>query len=247
MKEKIKELWRKNKKTLLSLCLTLLIFVAFSVAAMLIFMAFGIVSFDGGVQFNGEIFDSFKNSWYGWIIFILVQILFTTLLSFVPGTSMAFIMLTQTLYENPWHAFLISFIGVMLSSTMMYVAGRFGGYKICTKMLGEEDCEKASQLLNNKGAVYFPIMMLFPAFPDDALIMIAGMLKMSLKWFIPSIVIGRGIGIATIVFGLSIVPFDQFTTPFHWIGFILLCAAGIAAVFYLAYRFNKFLEKRKNT
>ena len=46
-------------------------------------------------------------------------------------------------------------------------------------------------------------MMMFPIFPDDALVMIAGTLKMKLRWFIPSIVIGRGIGIAAIVFGFS--------------------------------------------
>jgi uncharacterized membrane protein YdjX (TVP38/TMEM64 family) len=87
-------------------------------------------------------------------------------------------------------------------------------------------------------------MMMFPIFPDDALVMIAGTLKMSLKWFIPSIVLGRGIGIATIVFGLLSVPFDKLTTPWHWIGFVLLCLIFLIAVFWLAGRFNKFLETR---
>ena len=87
-------------------------------------------------------------------------------------------------------------------------------------------------------------MMLFPIFPDDALVMIAGTLKMSLKWFIPSIIIGRGIGVATIVFGLTSIPYDKFTTVWHWIGFILICAAAIFTVFFLAHKFNKFMEKR---
>jgi uncharacterized membrane protein YdjX (TVP38/TMEM64 family) len=126
----------------------------------------------------------------------------------------------------------------------MYLTGRFGGYMICTKLLGEEDCKKASKLLNDKGLVFFPLMMLFPIFPDDALVMIAGTLKMSLKWFIPSIVICRGIGIATIIFGLSSVPFELFTTPWHWIGFILAVAALIIGIFFLAFKFNNFLESR---
>jgi uncharacterized membrane protein YdjX (TVP38/TMEM64 family) len=112
-------------------------------------------------------------------------------------------------------------------------------------MLGEKDCEKASELLNNKGAVFFPLMMMFPIFPDDALVMIAGTLKMSLKWFIPSIVIGRGIGIAMIVFGLGNIPYDKFTTPWHWIAFVLICAALVVLVLFLAYKFNKFLEKKR--
>ena len=128
----------------------------------------------------------------------------------------------------------------------MYVTGRIGGYAICKKLIGEEDCKKASTLLNDKGAVFFPLMMLFPIFPDDALTMIAGTLKMSLKWFIPSILIGRGIGIASIIFGLGNIPYDEFTTPWHWIAFVVAAITFVALVFYLAFRFNKFLVKRRH-
>ena len=242
----IKNFFFKNKKKILSLLLTVFIFFAISVISMLLFMAFGIIYFEDGMQINFEIFNSFRNSWYGSIIFILMQTVFTILLCFIPGTSMAFIILSQALYPSAWQAFLLSFASVMLSSSIMYITGRFGGYKICEKLLGAEDCEKASNLLNNKGVIFFPLMMLFPIFPDDALVMIAGTLKMSLKWFIPSIVIGRGVGIATIIFGLSIVPFDKFTSPLHWIIFILVCAVLIFLVFFLAHKFNKYMEKRRN-
>jgi uncharacterized membrane protein YdjX (TVP38/TMEM64 family) len=212
---------------------------------LLLLSAFGIVYFDDGdLQFNVELFDRFKNSWYGWVIIIVIQAVITNLLCFVPGVSMACIMLVQVLCDNPWQAFFISFISVMASSFTMYYIGRFGGYKVCKKLLGEEDCEKASELLNHKGAVYFPLMMMFPVFPDEALIMIAGTLKMSLKWFVPSIVFGRGIGIASIVFGMSIIPFEKLTTVWHWAGLVAVCAIGIVAIFYAAYKFNEFLEKR---
>ena len=168
----------------------------------------------------------------------------TTLLCFIPGASMAFIILLGAIYSSQMTAFLLAFIGVMLSSLIMYLTGRFGGYAICTKLLGKEDCEKASRLLNNRGVVFFPVMMLFPLFPDDALVMIAGTLKMSLKWFIPSIAVCRTIGIATIVFGLGNVPFDQFTTIWHWIIFILICAIGIIAVFWAANKLSLYLEKK---
>ena len=224
----------------------LLIVLTISVAAMLLLRAFGIIYYtDDGMQLNGELFDDFTTSWYGAVIIILLQIVITNLLCFIPGASMAFIMLISAMYENPWFAFLISFTGVMLSSTIMYVLGRVGGYAICKKMLGEDDCNKASELLNHKGVIYFPLMMMFPIFPDDALVMIAGTLKMSLKWFIPSIVIGRGIGIATIIFGFSIVPFDKFTSAWHWIGFIALCIILICLVFLFAFKFNKMMSARK--
>ena len=207
---------------------------------------FGVVYFEGTeLRINQEMFDSFKTSWYGCILIVLIQVAVTSLLSFVPGASMAFIYLLQEMYNNPPLAFLIAFSGVMLSSFMLYVLGRFGGYKLCERLLGKDDCEKASDLLNNRGTIYFPIMMLFPVFPDDALTMVAGTLKMSLKWFVPSIVFGRGIGVATIIFGLGSIPFEKFTTPWHWIIFILICAVGIVAVFFAANKFNKYMQRKK--
>jgi uncharacterized membrane protein YdjX (TVP38/TMEM64 family) len=89
-------------------------------------------------------------------------------------------------------------------------------------------------------------MMMFPVFPDDALVMMAGTIKMSLKWFIPSIVIGRGIGIATITFGLSLIPFDKFTSVWHWVVFVAVCLVLVVLVFLLANKFNKFMERKRN-
>ena len=241
----LKEFLKKNKALILHICLLLLVFAALSGIALLILMAMDVVYFDDGVQFSRELFATFKNSWIGWLSFIGVQVLVTTLLSFVPGTSMTFILLSQTMFDYAWQAFLLSFISVMTSSFIMYFTGRFGGYKLSTKILGEEDCEKASRLLNGKAAVFFPIMMTFPAFPDDALIMIAGTLKMSLKWFLPSVIIGRGIGIATITFGLSFVPFEKFTSPWHWVAFILACIVFGLGIFFGAKKFSNWLEKRK--
>ncbi|MBQ9071198.1 MAG: VTT domain-containing protein [Clostridia bacterium] len=241
----MKAFFKRNKKALLNILLILASVVAISVVTMLLLMAFDIVYFDDGMKFNLEIFHSFRTSWYGWIIFIVLQTVLSVLLCVIPGASMAFILLSQAIYPIAWQAFILSFASVMISSASMYMVGRFGGYKLCTKMLGEEDCEKSLGLLRNKGTVFFPLMMMFPIFPDDALVMIAGTLKMSLKWFIPSIVFGRGIGIATIIFGLSIVPFERFTAAWHWIGFILLCVLLLCLVFFLANKFNKMMERKK--
>lgn len=236
---------KRNKSALLKFGLMLLTVVIISTITFLLLMAFGIVHFDDGIQFNTEVFESFRDSWYGWIIFILLQTVLSMLMCIMPGASMAFILLSKALYPTPWESFLLSFASVMISSSVMYIVGRYGGYKICTNILGEEDCEKSLTLLRNKGTVFFPLMMMFPIFPDDALVMIAGTLKMSLKWFIPSIVIGRGIGIATITFGLSLVPFDKFTSVWHWIAFVLICLVLVVLVFFVANKLNKYMERKR--
>lgn len=244
MEVSLKDFLVKYKKAIFKGILTLLIFVAFSVVAMLILWACGVLNFDDGMQINVHILDSFTDSWIGVIMFILLQIVCTTVLCFLPGTTMMFIVLGQAIYPDPTTAFIIVFAGVVISSTSMYLVGRFGGYKVCAWMLGEEDCEKATTLLRNNGSVFFPVMMLFPMFPDDALVMISGTLKMNLGWFFPSIIIGRGVGIATIIYGLSIVPFDKFTEPWHWVVFVLVCAIGVVGIFLGALKFNKFMNNR---
>ena len=243
--QKLKVLAKKYEKVT-RILLMLGIFVLISVFSTLLLYLFGVIYFDDGIKLNIDMFASFSKSWYGCIIIVLAQVVITSLLSFVPGASMAFIILLQTLYTDPVLAFIVAFSGVMLSSLMMYLIGRFGGYNLGRKIIGEEDCQKASDLLNNKGLIYFPMMMMFPVFPDDALVMVAGTLKMSLKWFVPSIVFGRGIGVFTIIFGLSIVPFDKFTSIWHWIAFIVACALFIVAVFILAGKFNKYMEKKNS-
>ena len=242
---KVKNFVADNYKKIGKILLIAVVLIALSIGALLLLSAFGVVSYNDGLQINEELFDQFLGTWYGWIIIILVQVLVTTLLCFVPGASMAFIVLLSHMFKSQLAAFLVAFIGVMLSSLLMYITGRLGGYAICVKLLGKEDCAKASRLLNNRGVVFFPLMMLLPVFPDDALVMIAGTLRMSLKWFVPSIVICRGVAIAAIVFGLGNIPFETFT-HWHWILFISECAIGVVAIFWAANRLSLYLEKRSS-
>lgn len=238
------KLRKKHLQMLLKALFMIGILIGISLISLLVLSAFGVVSYDEGVKLNVHLFDSFIKAWYGWIIVILFQILFTSLLSMIPGISMAFILLLKSMYSTAAEAFFVALLGVILTSVFLYLLGRFGGYAICKKLLGKEDCEKALALMN-KGSIFFPVMMLFPIFPDDALVMVAGTMRMKLSWFVPSIVLGRGIGVATIVFGLALVPFDKFTSIWHWILFILLCAVFIVLVFFFAYRFNKYINNKK--
>lgn len=235
-----------HKNKIIKILLAILVLFLVSLVSTAILYISGVIYFDDGIKLNYSLFETLTTTWYGCLLMIGIQVVITSLLSFIPGASMAFIILIQAMYPSPLIAFIVAFSGVLLSSLTMYLIGRYGGYTICKKMIGEEDCSKASELLNNKGNIYFPLMMMFPVFPDDALIMIAGTLKMSLKWFIPSIFVGRGIGVATIVFGFSIISFDKFTSIWHWIAFIAIAAILIALVFYVANKFSNYLNKRKN-
>ena len=61
-----------------------------------------------------------------------------------------------------------------------------------------------------------------------------------------TVVVGRSVGIATIVFGLGNIPFDKFTTVWHWLGFFFVCAAFIVLVFFLANKLSLYLDKKNH-
>ena len=113
----------KNKKLILNTIILLMIFLLISLVSLLILLAFGVVCIDDGIQINVEMFERFRSSWYGNLIILGAQVVLTTLLCFVPGFSMAFIMLVQALFESVWQSFFIAFTGVMLSSLIMYLTG----------------------------------------------------------------------------------------------------------------------------
>ena len=237
---------KENKDIILKLLALLAIVAVISVVTLTILFATNVLNYDDGFVFNEHIFDGFRGKWYGFIVFIIIQTLLSMLLCVIPGVAAAFVMFSTVLYPKPIMAFLLSYSCVIISSATLYIIGRLGGYKICEKILGKEDCEKSLDLLRTRGTVYFPLMMLFPIFPDDALVMIAGTTKMKLSWFIPSIILCRGIGAATIIFGMSIVPFDQFTSVYDWLILITVCFFWIQQLFKLANKVDRFFESRKS-
>ena len=200
-----------------------------------------------GIKFNEELFRIYQGTLWGTVAITGMLSVLTILLCFIPGLSMAFILLINHLYPDPVAAFFISFARVMLSSALLYILGRFGGYTLCKKLLGEADSEKALTLLRNNGTVYFPLMMMFPIFPDDALTMVAGTIRMKLAWFIPSVVIGRGVGVATIIFGMQTMLPDKSSDSYIYDWFILatVVAFGLVCVFYLANKLNKMMALKR--
>ena len=247
--EKIKNGFTKNKKTILTFSGIILAVAAISVISYIILNAAGVMYFDeeGTLLFNNELFASFSSSFGGWVFFIVLQIVLSMLLCIFPGVSMALIILsTEVIFPDaPWQSFILCSISVYIASFTMYALGRFGGYPLCTALVGKEDCEKALNLLRDKGTFFFPFMMLFPFFPDEALTMVAGTTRMKLSWFVPSIVIARGIGIASIVFGLSSIPFEKFTSVWHWVLFVLAAAVVVFVVIFGAKKFKDFVEKKQ--
>lgn len=184
------------------------------------------------------------------ICYILLRVACTIFLSFMPATSMIFDLLSLATFDylNPIYIFLICFLSVILTSVVMDLIGRFGGNKAIVKILGQKEYDEAKDLVQEKGMVYVPVMYLLPIFPDDAICMVSGATKMNFWVHLAEIILCRGIGCATVIFGVQIIPkgVSSFTStnPLEYLQVIFLIVAYLGLLLYLARRVDKWLSAK---
>lgn len=240
----------EKRRKIIRLLIALLVIISISVGLFFIFRAAGITDI--------EKMQEWISATGGWsiVVFLLIQIAFTTLLSFVPVASMSFILLGVALFGPNWKTFLICFSGVIISSVLMDLIGRFGGSKLIKLLVGEEDYNNATALVHERGPVYVPVMYLLPMFPDDAICMVVGATKINFWIHLAEIVLCRGIGCATIVFGISVLPkelMDNLKT-FNWeyigghlfdyIEVLTVLVFWVIVMLWLARKIDKWLMKK---
>ena len=242
---------KEKLKKYLKILVVLLVVAAISVGIYFVLRHFGFTDADklkGWIKSTG-----------GWavIVYILLRVSFTIFLSFVPACSMIFDLLSVATFDYypPIVIFLICFTSVVITSVIMDLIGRFGGNKAIIKILGKEDYEEAKDLIQEKGMVYVPVMYLLPIFPDDAICMVSGATKMNFWVHLAEIVLCRGIGCATIVFGLQIIPQDLVNNlkEFNWvfirnniieyIRLLVVIVAYLGLLFWFTRKIDKWLTK----
>lgn len=181
---------------------------------------------------------------WGWLLFLFLQVFVTTILCFVPATSMTFIICSVILF-GALNGFLISLSGVLISSMFMFLIGRFGGEKVVIKLVGKESLRKAQDLIAVKSKIFLPLMFLFPAFPDDALCMVSGMTKMKWWEFMLITVFCRSVGVATTCFlGSSLIDWSALSV-IDWFVFISVCIIDILLVFKASSWIEKKIKNKK--
>ena len=232
-----------KKRHIRNIVLFAVVCILVSAVVLAILMGTGVFYYDNGFHFSSEIFTDLKNSFWIYPTFIAIQTVLTTLLCFVPGTSAAMIGVAVALFGAGWKSFVVSATGVYLSSFMMYALGRFGGSRIICRLVGEEDTRKAEEFINEHGKIYFPLALACAGFPDDALVCVAGASRMNFLFFTLSVILGRGIGIATICFGIELLP--PITCIWDFIEIATVCCFWLLVLFYAAHRLNIWINNRR--
>ena len=102
-----------------------------------------------GLVYKNEISALFVSllenlGFWKYVLYILITSIGTILLAPIPGVSMAFILTGVGLFGATWQTFLICASSVFISSLVMYLLGRTGGYKLFIKIIGKDNLDKAT-------------------------------------------------------------------------------------------------------
>lgn len=192
---------KETLKKYIKIAVVLLVIASISVGIYFILKVFGLTNVD-------LIRDWIKKTGpWAVVVYIALRVVATIFMSFMPACSMAFDLLAIATFDYPpFVVFLICLASIVITSVTLDLIGRFGGNKAIVKIVGQEEYDEAKDLVQEKGMVYVPVMYLLPIFPDDAICMVSGATKMNFWVHLIEIVLCRGIGCATIVFGIQIIP-----------------------------------------
>ena len=242
MKKVLKNINKETLKKYLKILVVLLVIAGISVACYFVLKHFGYTDVEKLTLLLK------KTGPWAIIAYIALRVVATIFLSFMPACSMMFDLLSLATfsYLPPAGIFGICFASVVITSVVMDLIGRFGGNKAIIKILGQKDYDEAKDLVQEKGMVYVPVMYLLPIFPDDAICMVSGATKMNFWIHLLEIVLCRGIGCATIIFGVQIIPSEvsSFTSrnPLDYIRIGALILAYLGLLLYLTRRIDKWLS-----
>jgi len=158
---------RMNKRIflkLVSLILTLaiIVFVGFETAPWLFEHA-------RDPQYIRDYLAGFGN--FGFLIYILIQVI-QVIIVIIPGDLV--MICAGFVYGIPL-GFILSYLGLMLGSVIVFYISRFFGYEIVSNFIAKEKIEKLSGILNStRGTMGLFIVCCIPFIPKDLMMYVAG-------------------------------------------------------------------------
>lgn len=185
-----------------------------------------------------------KAGFFGYIIYILIQIVITTVMCFVPATTFTFTLLAAGIF-GPLTGFIISAIGCFLSSMVMFWIGDKLGEPFIDWLIGKDARIKAQNMVSGRATVLVPVMLACPFFPDDAICMVAGLTKMKYWYFAICAALGRTIGVAVTSFlGGNVLNYSTFSV-LDWFLFINIVVIDVILIWKLSTKVENFIKNRK--
>ena len=178
--------------------------------------------------------DNFFKNWVqnssGWVLWLVLWVLFflQTNLIQIPAVSLLQISVHSGIEVLSWQYILLVMSAYMGGCILSYWLGRWFGSKAVKWVAGsEEDFDKWSKFINEKGKIWYLLSVLLPVFPDDILCIIAGSLKMDFGFYTLANLIGRSIGLITMLVALKYIGIASSSIPFM---LIVWCVGLVAEI-----------------
>lgn len=117
----------------------------------------------------------------GPLVFIFIQILQVVIPIIPGGISCA----AGVLIFGPFAGFIYNYVGIAIGSVIVFILGRQYGKPFILSLVSDKTYNKYIGWLDNEKRFerLFALAIFFPVAPDDALCLMAGLTKMSLKKF----------------------------------------------------------------
>ena len=157
---------------------------AATILGLLLAVGFAVYGFYTGIFTSEENLERFisDSGVTAPLVFIFIQII-QVVVPIIPGGDSC---LASVVLFGPLPGFVYSYAGICIGSTIGFFLGRFYGKPFILAVTKPETYEKYSKIIDKgkRFEVFFLLAMLFPAFPDDLICMLAGLTKMESKKFL---------------------------------------------------------------
>jgi len=134
----------------------------------------------------------------GPLIFILIQII-QVVVPIIPGgiSNVAGVLLF-----GPVYGFIYNYLGNVIGSLILFFLGRTYGKPFVQTIVGEKNFNKYIGRLDNsrKWEIFFTIAIFSPIAPDDILVLMTSLTKMTRRKFTAIILLGKPLAIAAYSF-----------------------------------------------
>ena len=177
-----------------------------------------------------EFFVDWVQNSSGWLLWLVLWVLFflQTNLIQIPAVSLLQISVHSGIEVLSWQYILLVMTAYMAGCILSYWLGRWFGSKAVKWVAGsEEDFDKWSEFINRKGKIWYLLSVVLPVFPDDILCIIAGSLKMDFGFYTLANLIGRSIGLITMLVALKYIGIASSSIPFM---LIVWCVGLVAEI-----------------
>lgn len=164
------------------------------------------------VIFSIPAINNFFKGWItstsGWVVFVviwLIMFLQCTILN-IPAYVVLSASISIGIECMSWQYLLIVITAYMAGCITAYWLGHWLGANAVKWCAGsEEEFDKWSNVLNTKGKWWYALTVLLPLFPDDLLCLVAGAVKFDFIFFTIANLLGRTIGLITMILTLELI------------------------------------------